>query len=96
VAWSRRFILFHGKRHPRDMGAAEVVRFLEHVAGTEPDAVNALLLAHEALAFLYRDVLHAELPDLALPQPPRLLDRLRLALRVRRYSRRVSVMPAAL
>jgi hypothetical protein len=47
VAWSRRFILFHGKRHARDRGAAEVVRFLEYVAASDADAVNALLLAHE-------------------------------------------------
>ena len=36
VDWARRFILFHGKRHPRDMGAAEVTAFLTHLgAGGE-------------------------------------------------------------
>lgn len=32
VHWICRFILFHGKRHPRDMGAAEINRFLTHLA----------------------------------------------------------------
>lgn len=32
VDWARRFILHHGKRHPRDMGAAEVEAFLSHLA----------------------------------------------------------------
>jgi hypothetical protein len=30
--WARQFILFHGKRHPRDLGAAEVEQFLTHLA----------------------------------------------------------------
>lgn len=32
VEWARRFILFHGKRHPRDMGAPEIEAFLSHLA----------------------------------------------------------------
>ena len=35
VGWIRRFILFHGKRHPREMGAAEITRF-PHLAGRRP------------------------------------------------------------
>jgi hypothetical protein len=34
VAWIRRFILFHGKRHPADMGGPEVEAFLSHLATT--------------------------------------------------------------
>jgi hypothetical protein len=44
--------------------------------------------AHEAILFLYHDVLQAPLAELPLPQPPRLLDRLRQALRVRHDSPR--------
>ncbi len=86
--WAQRFILFHQKRHPRELKAAEVVRFLEHVARTEKNAVDALKEAHEALSFLYREVLGLDLGPIALPQPPRLLDRLRMTLRVRHYSPR--------
>ena len=32
VVWIKRFILFHGKRHPRDMGGQEVQQFLSHLA----------------------------------------------------------------
>ena len=74
VEWSRRFILFHGKRHPRDMGRAEVGRFLEHVAQTEKDPLGCLEAAHEALTFLY-ELLHVEIGELPIPEPPRLLDR---------------------
>jgi len=42
AAWVCRFILFHNKRHPRDMGRAEVGRFLEHVAQTDPRPLPAL------------------------------------------------------
>jgi integron integrase len=79
-------VLFHNKRHPRDLGATEVVRFLQHVAQTEKNAVDVLFVAHEALAFVYLNVLARPLGDITLPQPPRLLDRLRMALRVRHYA----------
>ena len=88
VQWARRFILFHKKRHPRELGAAEVVHFLQHVARTEKNAVDLLFVAHEALAFLYDNVLGLQLGEIVLPQPPRLLDHLRMALRVRHYSPR--------
>ena len=60
--WTRRFILFHGKRHPRDMGAVEVQAFLSHLAvdrGVSPSTQNQ---AKAAVLFLYRQVLGADLP----------------------------------
>ena len=88
VEWIGRFIRFHGLRHPRDLGAPEASRFLEHVAHTEKDPLRCLALAHEALTFLYQDVLHRPLGELALPEPPRLLDRVRHAARLRHFSPR--------
>lgn len=38
--WEKRFVLFHGKRHPLDMGAAEVEAFLSHLA-TDRDVAAA-------------------------------------------------------
>jgi hypothetical protein len=55
--WVRSFILFHNKRHPRELQAGDVHRFLEHVAHTEKDPLNQLAEAHGALTFLYHDVL---------------------------------------
>jgi hypothetical protein len=88
VNWARRYIFFHGKRHPRDLGAGDVGRFLEHIALSEKDPLRCLEQAHEALTFLHKDLLHLNLGELPLPQPPRLLDRVRHAIRVRHYSPR--------
>jgi integron integrase len=62
VDWIKRFILFHDKKHPKDMGATEVECFLTHLAvqlnvasSTQNQALNAIL-------FLYKEVLEMELP----------------------------------
>jgi hypothetical protein len=57
VAWVRRFVLFHGKRHPAEMGGAEVVEFLSHLAVEGMVAASTQNQARSALLFLYRDVL---------------------------------------
>ena len=88
AAWARRYILFHHIRHPRDLGTAEVRRFLEHLARTETDPVSRTQDARDALCFLYERLLGQSLGELPLPPPPRLLDQLRHALRVRHYSPR--------
>ena len=64
VAWARRFILFHGKRHPKDMGAPEVVAFLTHLAVEKNVGSVAQNQALSALVFLYRHVLDRELEGL--------------------------------
>ncbi|MBO9394011.1 integron integrase [Caldilinea sp.] len=61
VNWIRRFILFHGKRHPKDMGAAEVEAFLTHLATEGHVSASTQNQAFSALLFLYRKVLHREL-----------------------------------
>ncbi len=63
--WTRRFILFHGKRHPRDMGADEVQAFLSHLAVDRSVSSSTQNQAKAALLFLYRHVLNADLPWLA-------------------------------
>jgi integron integrase len=62
VAWIRRFILFHGKRHPAEMGGAEVTQFLSALAVQHNVAASTQNQALSALLFLYRDVLGQELP----------------------------------
>ena len=52
AGWTRRYILFHGKRHPGALQAGAVVQFLEHVAKTEKDPLGCLDQAHEAVTFL--------------------------------------------
>lgn len=60
--WIKRFILFHGKRHPRDMGAPEVEAFLTALAVEQKVAASTQNLALAALLFLYREILAIELP----------------------------------
>lgn len=60
--WIRRFILFHRKRHPRDMGAAEVEAFLTVLAVQGDVAAATQNQALAALLFLYRHVLKQDLP----------------------------------
>ena len=62
VQWVRRFILFHGKRHPREMGGAEVEAFLTHLAVEGGVAAATQNQALSALLFLYREVLGVDLP----------------------------------
>ena len=62
VDWVRRFILFHGKRHPQDMGAPEVAAFLTHLAVNRQVAASTQSQAKSALLFLYREVLDVQLP----------------------------------
>lgn len=60
--WIRRFILFHSKRHPREMGAPEVEAFLSDLAVQRNVAASTQNQALAAILFLYRDVLGIELP----------------------------------
>ncbi len=62
VDWIKRFIVFHGKRHPQSLGAAEVEAFLTSLAVERQVAAATQNLAKSALLFLYRDVLEQELP----------------------------------
>ncbi len=62
VDWARRFILFHDKRHPRDLGASEVATFLTHLAVQRNVAASTQNQAKSALLFLYRVVLEVQLP----------------------------------
>jgi integron integrase len=74
--WIKRFILFHGKRHPKEMGAEEVSAFLSHLTTVKDAARATQQQALNALVFLYAEVLLQPLG--ALPEfrfarrPPRL------------------------
>ncbi len=57
VQWARRFILFHNKRHPNEMGAAEIGAFLTDLASSQNVAPATQNQALNALVFLYKEVL---------------------------------------
>jgi GR25 family glycosyltransferase involved in LPS biosynthesis len=60
LAWMRRYILFHNKRHPKEMGSIEIEAFLSHLAVNEKVAASTQNQALCALLFLYRHVLKLE------------------------------------
>jgi integrase len=59
--WTRRFILFHGKRHPSEMAEAEVTEFLTYLAREGKVAASTQNQAMSALLFLYKEVLRQEI-----------------------------------
>ena len=74
VEWVRRFVAFHGRRHPREMGADEVRAFLGYLASELKVAASTHQHALSALLFLYREVLGVDLPwlsDLDRPKKPK-------------------------
>jgi hypothetical protein len=62
VQWIRRFILFHDKRHPLELGAGEVTAFLRHLAVKRNVAASTQNQALNAILFLCQDVLKCTLP----------------------------------
>lgn len=63
IAWIRRYILFHGKRHPKEMGTTEVEAFLTHLAVQRHVSASTQNQALSALLFLYRHVLQITLDE---------------------------------
>ncbi len=61
IYWIKKYIFFHNVRHPKEMGEAEVSRFLTHLAVNENVSANTQNQAMFALLFLYKDVLALEL-----------------------------------
>ncbi len=66
VEWVKRFILFHGKRHPKEMGASEIEAFIAHLVKERNVAPSTQNQALHALLFLYREVLLIELPRIGI------------------------------
>lgn len=62
LQWAKRYILFHGKRHPSSLGAAEINEFLSHLAVERNVSASTQNQALCAILFLYRDVLADDVP----------------------------------
>src|SRR5580765_3190397 len=65
LQWIRRYVVFHKRRHPRELGATEVEQFLTHLAVDRKVSAATQNQALQALLFLYRHVLEIDLPWLA-------------------------------
>ncbi len=62
LSWIKRYILHHGKRHPRDLGAVDVESFLSHLAVAGNVSSSTQNQAKSAILFLYKEVLGVDLP----------------------------------
>lgn len=63
VSWIKRFILFHGKRHPQEMGKSEIEAFLSHLVMKRNVASSTQNQAFNAILFLYNHVLGIDMPQ---------------------------------
>src|ERR1044072_6924155 len=66
IGWVRQYILFHNKRHPREMGVDEINAFITHLVNEKTVSASTQNQAISAILFLYRNVLQIELDDRAL------------------------------
>ena len=65
VHWIKRFILYNEKRHPSQMGETEIESFLTYLAVDEDVAASTQNVAFNAILFLYGEILHKELGNIA-------------------------------
>lgn len=80
VRWAKKFTQWHGRRHPREMGGLEVQAYLNHLAVDREVSPSTAKQALSALLFMYREVLHTELPWLDGLQYPKGKSRLPVVL----------------
>lgn len=76
VDWIKRYILFHKKQHPKELGVEEIREFIAHLAAERKVATSTQNQALSATLFLYRTVLQIEInlpPELMRPSRPRRL-----------------------
>lgn len=64
VHWIRRYILFHNKRHPKEMGGDEVSSFLNYLANRENVSASTQNLALTAIIFLYKQILEIDIGNI--------------------------------
>ena len=72
VHWIRRFIVFHGRRHPRELGALEISAFVTWLAVERHVAASTQNQALSGVLFLYREVLHQKVGAVELPPRARM------------------------
>ncbi|MCG8075364.1 MAG: integron integrase [Candidatus Thiodiazotropha taylori] len=64
IHWIRRFVRFHNRRHPKELGKQEIEAFLTHLAVDRKVSASTQNQAFNALLFLYREVLELKMPQL--------------------------------
>jgi site-specific recombinase XerD len=92
VHWVKAFIRWHGLRHPREMAAAEVERFLAHLANDRHVSPATHRQALSALLYLYREVLDVDLPWMQELDRPAMRKRIPAVLTVDEVRRLLGAM----
>ena len=90
--WIKRFVVFHQKRHPREMGAFEIERFLSDLAVRAKVAASTQNQAFNALLFLYRQVLHQDVGQIEGVERAKRPERLPVVLTREEVERVLAVM----
>ena len=80
VHWIRRFIVFHGRRHPRELAAAEIAAFITWLAVDQHVAASTQNQALSGILFLYKAVLRLEIGDVVVPPRARMPSRVPVVL----------------
>ena len=80
VHWIRRFIVFHGRRHPRELAAAEVTGFINWLAVDQHVAASTQNQALSGVLFLYKEVLRLEIGNVVVPPRARMPSRVPVVL----------------
>lgn len=93
VHWVRRFVHFHGLRHPRELGGPEVEAFLSHLASARQVSPSTHHQALCALLYLYRHVLGTELPWMQAIGRPRPRTRIPVVLSRDEVARLIAALP---
>ena len=75
VSWIRRFIVFHGKRHPRELGAEEISAFVTWLAVAQHVAASTQNQALSGVLFLYKEVLRIDIGTVVVPPRARMPER---------------------
>jgi site-specific recombinase XerD len=96
IDWIVQFIRFNGKRHPREMGKAEIERFLSHLATNRNVSVSTQSQALNAILFLYRHVLDIPIDEKLEATRARKPKRLPVVLSREEVSRLLQVMDGTL
>ncbi len=90
--WIKRYIFFHGKRHPQEMGAAEIEVFLSHLATERNVAASTQNQALNALLFLYKEVLQIQMPWIDNIKPAKQPSRLPVVFTVHEVQRTLTLL----
>jgi integron integrase len=93
LQWIKRFIYFHGKRHPKNMGEAEISQYISYLATVGNVAASTQNQALNAIVFLYKKVLKIDLGDFGPMERAKRPKRLPTVLTKAEVSRILHVMP---